>query len=112
MIVEWLNNNFTRAIVTCRAPDYRWWRRRYVRAEIKSVAREERTWHDYNSLVFVANDVRVCDSDDQLAQDIWENRSNAIAMRNYRLHRDALAAKGNPWVAVEPLPRARVVGKS
>lgn len=105
MKLEWLNEDFTRAKITVTSDASRWYRRRYVTAEVERVHRDN-ILDGYASWLFVAGGDRVCDHDDYLAQNIERKHRDAIDLRK----RAAKEAKlKNPWSPVEPLPPARTV---
>lgn len=104
-LLEWLDSDLTRVMVTAEAPDYRWWRKRFVKAEVErrsidSIFADYKRWH------FVIGGDRVADHDAGLASDLESHRRAKLSVRAVEAERAKLK---NPWVSVEPLPPARTV---
>lgn len=101
--VEWQNGELTHAVITVEASGSRWWRRRYVVAEVESKPDQ---FHDYSQWRFVIGGDRVCDHDDRLAQMIqitWQNES---------LNRERATKRAklkSPWTATVDMPPAKVI---
>jgi hypothetical protein len=81
--IEWLNSELTRAKVTREAAKSRWWRRRYVVAEVERRELKNadimdvghRQWH------FVVGGDRVYDHDPHLASKLEERRREGVRVQ-------------------------------
>lgn len=99
MTIEWLNAELTRARVTVEAADSRWWRRRYVTAEVVRVEPVQEPgrpcrFRSYADWQFVVGGDRVCDHNDSLAHQIDEVQASELYWREKAAKRAALK---NPW---------------
>lgn len=106
--IEWLDADFTQAVVTVRAHNYRWWRKRYARADVVRAAGKE--YEDVELWRFVTTNARVIDSLwGHYARPLENERNTAIRRRADTLDKMERVLNGNPWTPVEPVPEARVV---
>lgn len=104
--IEWLNDDLTRAVVTVESKTSRWWRRRYVTAEvILEPDVPGALLFTYDRWRFVVGGDKVSDHDHELACALVSRREIAELDRACRAHRAKLK---NPWSEQAELPRAEV----
>lgn len=101
-MIEWLDDEFTRARVTTESSASRWWRRRYITSEVARGANEigRQHWR------FEVGGDRVLDHDETLAGQLEHARDREVIARESRAFKAKLK---NPWTEVVPLPPAKVV---
>lgn len=102
MNIEFLDEEMTRAQVTTEAKTSRWWRRRYVTAEV----RQESPPDGHRGWRFVLGGDRVYDHDAELASELESKLREAREWRQYHAERAKLK---NPWREKAPIPPARTV---
>lgn len=104
--IEWRTEDMMRAMITVEGKGSRWWRRRWIVAEVVRVPSERPEIASYANWQFVIGGDRVCDHDDDLAQEIERRMRDDIYWRNKAEQRAKLK---NPWEEARPLPPANTV---